>query len=218
MEVIEYLISFVIIVFGTYGILAHLGVFRGKWHKSTFVYYTNLSNLLVVIFQILFIISRLNVNSGLYAFLRKPTVHMAVTLMIFVTFVIFHFILIPSMKKHSVGLEDMGLHKLDNMCVHYAVPLLTVIQWIIFADKSGLNLLSALYWMIIPLAYFIFIMIRAAGGNNIEGIDSKYPYLFIDRDILGEKRFWTNVIITIAAFYIIGCIFVFLAWIINNIF
>jgi hypothetical protein len=61
-------------------------LWKGEWNKGMFVYYTNQSNLLVVIFHALLFGAGFAPESGLYRFLSAAPVRLAVTCCITVTF------------------------------------------------------------------------------------------------------------------------------------
>ena len=46
-------------------------------------------------------------------------------------------------------------------------PWLVVLQWVLWGDSSGLTVLSAVWWLALPLAYFVYAMLRARTGKPI---------------------------------------------------
>ena len=129
------------------------------------------------------------------------------TLCIFVTHLIYQWVLVPSATKRGKALSDIGFSSFGNLCVHYAVPWLTVVQWLLWQDKSGLTVRHALYWLALPLAYFTFGMARGATGRPIGHTKHCYPYPFMDPQVMG-KRFWPVVLLLVIAFFGLGCLFV----------
>ena len=61
--------------------------------------------------------------------------------------------------------------------------------------------------LVLPLAYFAFGMARGATGKPIGHTKRCYPYPFMDPQVMG-KRFWPVVLLLIAAFFGLGCLFV----------
>ena len=83
-----------------------------------------------------------------------------------------------------------------------------VLQWLLWQDKTGLTVGHAAWWLVLPLAYFSFAMLRAHTGVPIGHSDKLYPYPFLDYPRLGAKRFWLYVIGILAFFFALGCLFV----------
>ncbi|MGR3379191.1 Pr6Pr family membrane protein [Salipiger abyssi] len=75
-----------------------------------------------------------------------------------------------------------GLDALADLGLHTVTPVLTVLFWIFAAPKHGLRLGTALAWMLWPLAYVGYALLR----GEIEGI---YPYFFVDPTAVG----WSGV-------------------------
>ena len=66
-------------------------------------------------------------------------------------------------------------------------------------------------WLVLPLAYFAFVMLRARTGQPIGFSQKLYPYPFLDYPRLGAKRFWLYVSAILTFFFLLGCAFVWLA-------
>lgn len=129
------------------------------------------------------------------------------TLCIFVTHLIYQWVLVPSARKRGKALSDIGFSSFGNLCVHYIVPWLTVAQWLLWQDKSGLTVGHAVWWLVLPLSYFAFGMVRGATGRPIGHTKHCYPYPFMDPQVMG-RRFWPVILLLIAAFFALGCLFV----------
>ena len=179
----------------------------GHIRPGFFVFYTNLSNLLLAVYQLALGVSSFFPSSGVFRLLSAPGVALSMTLCIFVTHLIYQWVLVPSATKSGKSLSDIGLSSFGNLCVHYIVPWLTVVQWLLWQDKSGLAVRHALYWLALPLAYFAFGMARGATGKPIGHTKHCYPYPFMDPRVMG-KRFWPVVVLLIIAFFGLGCLFV----------
>lgn len=172
-----------------FGLLSHVGVFRGAINLSLFVYYTIQSNALVLLlFSYLSIRTLIdlikNGKTGNSTYI--PRVKGAITLAIVVTFIVFWVLLAPSM--FTMADNQYNLLGLDNNLVHTIVPILAVLDWVLFDKKGYFQKKDPLYWTSIPLVYFLFAIIRAQiGGPLYNG--SYYPYFFIDFDALGGVVF-----------------------------
>ena len=180
----------------------------GRIRPGFFAFYTNLSNLLLAVYQLTLGVSGHDPQCGVFRWLSSAGVALSMTLCIFVTHLIYQWVLVPSAKKGGKALSDIGFSSFGNLCVHYAVPWLTVVQWLLWQDKSGLAIGHAVWWLVLPLAYFAFAMLRARTGVPIGHSDKLYPYPFLDYPRLGAKRFWLYVTGILAFFFALGCLFV----------
>ena len=81
---------------------------------------------------------------------------------------------------------------------------MTVLDWLLFDKKQNFRWFDPMLWISVPISYFIFLIVRARIGGMIAIVQSKYPYFFVDVDILG----WINVLkyvgVFILGFLILG--------------
>lgn len=196
---------------GGAGLLFHSTLPRtGRLRAGMFCFYTNLSNLLIVVWELaLALAAVLAPAGGAYRLLAAPDVALAMTACIWVTHLIFHFVLLPYGRRHRRGGgEPRPRHTAGDMfgnaCVHYVTPGLVLAQWALLADKSGLGVRSAAQWLALPLAYFLFAMVRGASGKPIGNTALRYPYPFLDRPALGPRRFWLGIAGLLAFFFALG--------------
>lgn len=180
----------------------------GRIRPGFFVFYTNLSNLLLAVYQLMLGVSGHDPQCGVFRWLSSAGVALSMTLCIFVTHLIYQWVLVPSAKKGGKALSDIGFSSFGNLCVHYAVPWLTVVQWLLWQDKSGLAIGHAVWWLVLPLAYFAFAMLRAGTGKPIGRTGQLYPYPFLDYPRLGAGRFWLYATAILTFFFGVGCLFV----------
>ena len=194
------------------------GLYKKAWlpakkciRAGFFVYYTHLSNLLVLAYQLALGIAGHDPSCGVFRWLSAPVTALSMTLCIYVTHLLYAFVLIPA-AKHSGDADWLrGRYSFANLCVHYVTPGLTVLQWLLWQDKTGLTLRHAACWLALPLAYFAFVMLRARTGKPIGFSQKLYPYPFLDYPRLGAKRFWLYVSAILTFFFLLGCAFVWLA-------
>lgn len=180
----------------------------GRIRPGFFVFYTNLSNLLLAVYQLTLGVSGHDPQCGVFRWLSSAGVALSMTLCIFVTHLIYQWVLVPSAKKGGKALSDIGFSSFGNLCVHYAVPWLTVVQWLLWQDKSGLAIGHAVWWLVLPLAYFAFAMLRAGTGKPVGRTGQLYPYPFLDYPRLGAGRFWLYATAILTFFFGVGCLFV----------
>ena len=94
-----------------------------------------------------------------------------------------------------------GLAWWADQGLHTAVPLLTVLWWAAFAPKSGLAWHDSLRWLIWPILYAGYAIVRGL-------VSGFYPYPFMDVTALGSGQVGLNVAGLGAAFVSIGVIYV----------
>lgn len=68
---------------------------------------------------------------------------------------------------------------------HIVAPIAVPLWWIIFARHGALAWSSPLKWSLYPLAYCIYTVVRAQFMPPGSGMHSRYPYFFMDADLLG---------------------------------
>ena len=118
-------------------------------------YFTILTNALVVLYF------------GAHALRRRPSdrAMAGVVLAIGLVGVVYHLLLAPTTPLSGMNFwADFGLHTV--------VPLAAVGWWLGWGGKA-LHLRDLPYWVIWPLAYCAYALLRGA-------IDGRYPYFFLD--------------------------------------
>lgn len=155
-----------------------------------FSYMTILTNILVA----LVFIDELFGQPGV--FFKKATVQAAVFLYIFIVGVVNHIAL--------AGLQQLtGWQSNADTLLHYIIPVVYVSYWIFFAEKKPIPYKDIFLWVLFPLIYVIYTMIR---GSFIH----QYPYPFLDIDKLGLHQVLTNMLMVTAAYFVIGLLLIFL--------
>ena len=128
-----------IFLLGAAGLLLHSTLLEtGHIRPGMFCFYTNLSNLLVLVYELALAavpegaVRRLLTGSG---------VALSMTLCIYVTHLIYHFVLVPDARRRGKKFADFG-GSFGNLCVHYGTPWLVVGQWLLWGNKAGLTAAS----------------------------------------------------------------------------
>ena len=81
------------------------------------------------------------------------------------------------------GLHPLsGLPLIANYLLHDASPVAMALYWLFFVPRGRLRWSAPWWWVIFPLAYFLYALARGQ-------LDHHYPYPFIDVGKLG----WTQV-------------------------
>jgi hypothetical protein len=71
-----------------------------------------------------------------------------------------------------------GGDRYANVIMHYAMPILVTLFWLLSAPKGHLRARDPLIWAAYPLTYLAYVLVR--GGS-----DGAYPYFFLDVGKLG---------------------------------
>ena len=179
-------------------LFAYSGIPVRRFKRTMFLYYTNISNFIVGIYFLLLFIYR-QYRVSFLAFTARSAVSFSVMMIIAVTFLVFHFVLVPYGIKNRSIIKELNVNFTESVILHYVVPVSTVVYWFLYSDKSFRGFLYGILWLGAPLVYFIFIMHRARNGN-IEGTKSKYPYPFLDIERIGKLRCAGNVFMLFAVF------------------
>lgn len=93
--------------------------------------------------------------------------------------------------------ELSGGALLADFLLHKVTPVLTLLFWLLLADKRGLRWRDPILWSIYPLIYLIYALVRG-------GIEQKYPYPFIDVARIGLPQALANSVAIAAVFLIVG--------------
>jgi hypothetical protein len=122
----------------------------------------------------------------------RPSVKSAVTAYIIIVGLVYAILL-----RHLAHLQGLQLFA-DNI-LHVAIPILYPLYWLAFVPKKRLQWSDPFLWLIFPLAYFVYTLLRGAAF----GI---YPYPFFDVAKLGYARVSVNALILLGVFCGVGLI------------
>ena len=186
----------IIIILGLFAVISGLLTADKKIDIETLYYFTYQSNILVIIYFIIDIVYLIKKQKTFMPRLKGP-----ITMSITVTFLIYHFLL-------SGGYEDRA-DIIRSTILHYIVPIMTIVDYILFDKKGIYKNIDPILWLIIPLIYFLFIFIRAKVGGELSN-GSYYPYFFIDINKYGIKTVLKNALFITIAFTILGYIELFI--------
>jgi hypothetical protein len=133
-----------------------------------FVYFTNLSNIII---SVVFIVSAIRLIRGR----NDPSpIQTAVRggAVVYIAFVGIVF---------NTLLRDVSLGDLEpwvNVVLHFVLPIAGVVDWILWPPRNRLPARTILWWMIFPAVYAIFSIVRGALGGF-------YPYPFFNPGAVG---------------------------------
>lgn len=185
-----------LVVAGLLGILVQSGVFSGKLYLSVFNYYTMLSNVLCVVY-----FSAAALHEARLGTTLLPHVKGAVVMGITVTGLVYHFMLAGSFSMQ-------GTFAISNLILHYVVPIMALLDWLLFDVKGRYTRKSPFLWVLLPNLYFVYVIIRVALGGNLGYRGNRYPYPFINVDALGWGRVLLVVLFLNVLFLLLGYGFV----------
>ena len=98
-------------------------------------------------------------------------------------------------------LELSGGALLADFLLHKATPVLAVLWWLAFAPKGGLTRRNPFLWVLYPLGYFAYALVRAQ-------LDGRYPYPFMDAERIGWLQTCLNGVEVAAGFLLAGLLLV----------
>jgi hypothetical protein len=164
-----------------------------------FSYFTLTTNLIVAVCCITLLI---NPNSKWGNFFSRQKTLTAVTVYIIIVGIIYNLVL-------RFIWSPQGIQMIADELLHSVIPVLFLILWIIFVSKDQLKWADILPWLIYPVIYITFILIR----GSFSGF---YPYPFIDVGKIGLKQTLINAVIIAIVFIIMSLLFVAIGNFINK--
>jgi hypothetical protein len=103
-----------------------------------------------------------------------------------------------------------GKEMIANELLHVIMPLLILTYWLVFAEKNILEWKSIFPWLIYPLVYCIYTLIRGA-------IVHFYPYPFMNVDIWGFSTVLLHCLYICIAFFVVSILLVAIAKVLTKI-
>jgi len=142
---------------------------------SYFSYFTILTNFLVAL---AFTAPLLAPTTKLHQFFTKPAVRAAIALYITFVAVVYH-----TMLRNLW--DPQGLQLVTDIALHTVIPILYLLDWIFFAPKRPMRFVHIPYWVVYPMIYGFYTILRGA----LSGI---YPYPFLNVTELGLGGVFIN--------------------------
>jgi hypothetical protein len=94
-----------------------------------------------------------------------------------------------------------GAMYVADRLLHYVVPALYILAWLVTCPHRRLVWSDALRWLVFPLIYVIWTLARGATVHE-------YPYPFMDVDALGAARVAINSVLVAGLFAVLGLVLV----------
>lgn len=169
---------------------AHPEGIAGAWSRGsdTLSYFTEWSNVVVAIACTLLAMS---VTKDTF---WRRVIRLDSLLMITITAIVYAVLLAPTEVIE-------GWSVITNPWQHIAVPLVTVLVWLIWGPRGWINARVVLASMLIPLAWIVWMLIRGA-------LVGSYPYGFLDAATHG----WPSVLTTLGGILIFGVLLALTFW------
>lgn len=192
--------KFLIVLLSIFGIFVQIGLFDLNVDLSIMNYYTLISNFVCTVYFTGALVYQIKHFKEDKVFL--PEIKSAVTMCI--TFTMLIVIVLLKGKFPTAGLIGLSF-----IILHYIVPIMVILDWIIFDKKGYYKKYYPFTNLIIPIIYYSYVVIMVHSGYRFSDI-SAYPYPFQDVFELG----YLKVIITdimIAIFFIgLGYLYYFI--------
>lgn len=131
----------------------------------------------------------------LIRFFKEPAVLGGVLLYIIVVALVYHLVLANIWNPK-------GLEKIADEFLHSVVPLLYIFYWLLYVKKGNLSFIYCFKWLIYPLIYLVYSMIRGA----LTGV---YPYFFLDASRLGFAVTFRNIAFVTTGYILLGIIIIY---------
>lgn len=154
-----------------------------------FSYFTILTNLLVAVLTT----SLIKKEGRLTKFFSNQSTQTATAVYVFIVGLIYNLIL-------RSAWHPQGLQKLADELLHVINPVLFIMFWALFSNRYPLKWRVISGWLIYPLLYVAFVLIRAV-------LSGFYPYPFLDMNKIGSSAVFKNCMGITVLFIITSVIF-----------
>ena len=99
------------------------------------------------------------------------------------------------------GLGRWWVGSVADRLLHYVMPVLYLLFWFLFVKKDGLSFRSVPWFLIFPIGYAAYTLIRGPGVNW-------YPYPFIDASARSASELVINIAVLVVVFIVIAVLLV----------
>lgn len=182
-----------ILVCALAGVGIKMGIFLGRVNLHQLRYFTTLSNLLAAGCAGCALLRGRDRGAGIKGL---------AVLCILVTAAVYHGLLAGTFG----GFSPFSLDWWGDKLVHTAVPLLTVLDYLLFDQKGTMRWYFPLLWILAPLGYFAATAAIARTGLRFPGSYTAYPYPFLDVWTLGWGPVLRNILLLAVGFLLLGAL------------
>jgi hypothetical protein len=156
-----------------------------------FSFFTILTNILLTVCYTSLLLSPLSAWGN---FFSRPTTLTAITVYMTIIGIVYNLVL-------RFLWNPEGVQRLTDELLHVVNPGLFLLFWILFVSKTGLQWKHVFNWLLYPLVYIVFILVR----GSFSGF---YPYPFSNVSHLGYPKVFINSAKIISASLLISLLFV----------
>ena len=192
----------------SWGLLDGAGILAGHYTSNFPHMFTNIANIFTwgyFVCAVIWLCLHLHdENAVTFAPMAKYTA--AISLL--VTMLIGHFMLFNALFQNG--------HLVWHLVIlHYVVPLMTLLDWLLFDQKGKMPVWGPAAWLSLVLGYLAFVMVAAGifgiymgGGTTAD--ETIYPYTFLDPGIVGAGGVAGFCGAMLAAFLFLGYLLFFI--------
>ncbi|MER5432924.1 Pr6Pr family membrane protein [Streptomyces sp. NPDC002588] len=133
----------------------------------------------------------------------------AALLYITITGLVYHLLLADATTPFSVTsatTAPTGWHAVANHLLHTVTPAAALLDWLLLTPPARMRLRQAAPWMLYPLAYLAFFLIRAELIHS--GAPGRYLYPLLDAEAHGFKHTLANALLLGLSFYALAVLLV----------
>lgn len=192
--------------FALVGTLGSIGLFYYTFNWDFYIYFTNLSSFLCFGVMIAELIQTAKRKDDGYVS-ACPKLKFVSMLGTFLTFMVFNFMLAPSYSPNFIL-------AVGSVMFHMLLPVMYILDWFLFYERGKVKWTYALISTLFPLGYCLFLFIHAALWrfdssimNNTGQNPLIYPYFFLNPEKVGVSGVAMWIVILLAAFVLMGYIF-----------
>jgi hypothetical protein len=130
-------------------------------------------------------------------FFAAPYVIGAMAAYITIVGLVYHFML-------REQFHPVELFKVTSDIFHIISPVAFIVFWLFLVDKTKIKWINTFLWLVYPLLYTIYILIRGA-------FTGLYPYNFLEVNTLGYGKVMANCGFLLVGFIILNALYIFIS-------
>ena len=188
------------------GLFLNLGIPEGHFNIKMFNYFTIIANIMAFAYLLGYFIHFLR-NRNTFDVVNTvwfPAFKYATLVSTTVTIIVAHFLL-----GGGTWFDDADNFIWATPIQHYIIPICFLLDWLIFDKKGSVKLTHVGFGLLMPIIYLAYVLIRVNVFNSSFDLvpGSRYPYSFLDLDVLPLSTFLTIIAALVVLFVVLGLIF-----------
>jgi hypothetical protein len=145
-------------------------------------YFTMISNLMVVAIlslAALVLLKVVKIDEFLFRKIKGATIVATILMM-----VVYNFILIPFMR---VNIPSYQIYSIKDVFIHFLSPIIILADYLLFDEKGLFEYRDAFSFMYYLVIYFVYLIIYELLGGRfiVSGVETIYPYFFLNIEVQG---------------------------------